>query len=524
MTIQAQHEAIANSFESAREAFEGLLGELSARDALSMTHSDIETLLAERGRELMRRAFQGHLDLRGPGRVVGAVESTDNAPLLYERQSGRNLETQFGRVRVERLGYYAHDEAVVYPLDGHLNLPSESYSFGVRRRVAKEAIRGSFDEAVESVAETTGAKVPKRQAENLARRAAQDFDAFYEQRAADRDSNRTDPLLVMSVDGKGVPMRREHLRDATRKAADERQHRLASKLSKGEKKGSKRMSTVAVVYTVEPYERTPEQVVADLKGTLREAKPQRPRPTNKRTWASLRKSPDAVIADAFSEALKRDPHKRKDWIALVDGNETQLECLERQAEEQGIDLTIVLDLMHVLSYVWKASHAFNDEGSQESEEWVYERLHQILRGRAGYVAGGIRRSATKRGLSEAERAAADDCANYLLKYSKYMRYDHYLEQGWPICTGVIEGACRHVVQDRLGKTGARWSLDGAEAVLRLRSLHISGDFDAYWQFHEDCERQRNHVSRYANGIPPVTTPESQESRRPKMRVVRADCR
>jgi hypothetical protein len=524
MGIEAHPENSHNPFQPARDAFEGLLSELSSRETLSLTHSAVEELLVQRGQELMRRAFQGHLDLRGPGRVLGAVESAEGIALPYERAGRRNLETQFGGVCVERFGYYARDEVMAFPLDGDLNLPGDLYSFGVRRRVAKEVTRGSYDEAVSAVGETTGASVPKRQAEALASRAAQDFDAFYEQRVADRDSAFTDPLLVLSVDGKGVPMRREHLREATRRQGEEQRHKLATKLSKGEKTGSKRMSTVAVVHTVEPYERTPEQFVADLRGTLRESPPQRPRPTNRRAWASIEKSPNEVIADAFAEALKRDPLKEKDWIGLVDGNETQIECLERQAWDQDIDLTIVLDLMHVLGYLWKASHVFNAEGSAESEDWVYERLLQILHGRAGYVAGGIRRSATKRGLRKKDRAAADTCAAYLLKYRAYMRYDLYLTRGWPICTGAVEGACRHIVQDRLGKTGARWSLHGAEAVLRLRSLHTSGDFDAYWAFHENRERQRNHEARYTGGIPAITRHRSTVAPPNKLRVLRRDCR
>ena len=385
--------------------------------------------------------------------------------------------------------------------------------------MAKEVIRGSFDEAVSAVGETTGAKVPKRQAEQLAERAAVDFDAFYEQRAADRGNPSYDPVLVVSVDGKGVPMRREHLRDETRKVAEERRHKLSSKLSKGEKKGSKRMSTVAVVYTVEPYERTAEQFVAELRGTLREAPPERPRPAKRRAWACIEKSPEEVICDALDEALKRDPGKKKSWVGLVDGNETQIACLKRRAKALGIELTLVLDVMHVLTYLWSASHVFNAEGSPESEDWVYERLLEILKGRAGYVAGGIRRSATMRGLSDEARAAADACADYLLNHSGMMRYDEALAQGWPICTGAVEGACRHIVQDRLGKTGARWSLAGAEAVLRLRSLHASEDFDAYWAFHEQQERLRNHVARYADAIPPISRGTSTARGESKLRIV-----
>ena len=105
-----------------------------------------------------------------------------------------------------------------------------------------------------------------------------------------------------------------------------------------------------------------------------------------------------------------------------------------------------------------------------------------------------------------------------------MRYGHYLEQGWPICTGAVEGACRHIVQDRLGKTGARWSLEGAEAVLRLRSLYASGDFDAYWEFHEMCEKQRNHARRYADGIPAIASPASTVRQQTKVRIVKLDRR
>ena len=115
------------------------------------------------------------------------------------------------------------------------------------------------------------------------------------------------------------------------------------------------------------------------------------------------------------------------------------------------------------------------------------------------VAAGMRRSATRRELSAAERKPVDDCARYLLNHKAYLRYHEYLEAGLPIATGVVEGACRHLVKDRMDVTGARWSLAGAEAVLRLRALRASGDFEEYWRFHEQQEYQRNHADRYADG-------------------------
>ena len=158
--------------------------------------------------------------------------------------------------------------------------------------------------------------------------------------------------------------------------------------------------------------------------------------------------------------------------------------------------------MSVSMYVWSAGLAFYAEGSTDLQAWVGERLLQILRGKSSGVAAGMRRSATLRELKSEKRKAVDQCANYLLQYRPYLRYEEYLEKGFPIATGVIEGACRHLVKDRMDLTGARWSLRGAEAVLRLRALRSSDDFDEYWEFHESRLRQRNHAPKYANGSPP----------------------
>jgi hypothetical protein len=123
-------------------------------------------------------------------------------------------------------------------------------------------------------------------------------------------------------------------------------------------------------------------------------------------------------------------------------------------------------------------------------------------------------------LSPEERKPVDTCARYLLNHSQYLRYDQYLAGGMPIATGVIEGACRHLIKDRMDVTGARWSLAGAEAVLRLRALRSSGDFDQYWRFHESCEYRRTHQSRYAGGTVPRTKCASPEKRAPRLRVIK----
>jgi hypothetical protein len=415
------------------------------------------------------------------------------------------LKTVVGDVEVTRVAFGARGNESLHPLDAALNLPPEVYSLGVRRRAAIEASRNSFDETVATIGETTGTTLPKRQAEQLVRRAAADFDDFYETRRAAAtsaaDEQTTGEILVITSDAKGIAMRKEDLREATRKAADTHEPKLATRVSPGEKRHRKRMAMVAAVYTIEPFIRRPEDIVKDLR-PAQELAIKRPRPERKRVWASVEKGPEAILDEAFAEALSRDPKREKRWAVLVDGNEVQLGDVLALVEEHELKVSVIVDIIHVLEYVWKAAWAFHEKGCKEAEAWVTERFLEILRGRSSEVAGGIRRSATLRGLSAEERAPVDDCADYLIKYREFLRYDEYLAAGLPIATGVIEGACRHLVQDRMGRTGARWSLEGAEAVLRLRALRSSMDFEEYWSFHEDCELTRNHRSRYAQGVLP----------------------
>jgi hypothetical protein len=505
MAMEAQAAELGHFFADAREQFEDVVTELGSSKVAGMTHSEVEGLLGERGTELLRRLYQGYLDAQGTGEVTGEVRAADGGVRTHQRVEGRDLMTVFGRVRVTRMGYGAREAKPLYPLDGELNLPAELYSLGTRKQVAQEAAKNSFDEAVAAVDQNTGAHVPKRQAEELVVRAAQDFDTFYAQaETAAREAESTGPILVITNDGKGVVMRKEDLREATRKAAEKRTHKLTTRLSKGEKRNAKRMAEVAAVYTIERHHRTPEDIIGDTK-PVHEVAPARPRPEYKRVWASLKKDAGEVIDDSFQEALHRDPARIKEWVALVDGNDDQLAWLHDCAEKHGVSLTIIVDFIHVLEYLWKAGHQLLGEG-QEAEVWVKERALNVLRGRASLVAAGIRRSATKRGLPLQKRAAMDDCADYLIKYSDYLRYDDCLERGYPIATGVIEGACRHLVKDRMDLTGARWRLQRAEAVLQIRALRSSGDFDAYWRFHEAREQQRNHTTKYRRSIPRTIRP------------------
>jgi len=523
MQIQARRNADENPFVRSRHVFEDLTNRLVGREAMEMTHGDLERLLDKEGRELIRQLLQDHVDLRGPGEVRAEVMGAREVRRPHARLRERKLETIFGTVSVSRTGYSAHDAETLFPKDAELNLPPELYSHGVQRRAADEVIKTSFDQAVASIASTSGAAVPKRQLEELAGRAAEDFDTFYDGRSADsvREAKRTGEILALSTDGKGIVMRTADLREATRKAAAERTHKMSKRLSRGEKRNCKRMAQVAAVFTIAAFVRKPEDIVTDL-GPAPDGDDDvvvRPRPEHKRVWASIDKPPKAVIEQMFQEALARDPAGEKHWVALVDGNPSQLALIKKTAKRHGVEPTIVLDIIHVLEYVWKAGIALHGEGSPATQRWVSERLLEILRGKSSDVAAGMRRSATLRGMKTKDRFSVDDCADYLLKYRRYLRYDQYLAAGLPISTGVIEGACRHLIKDRMDITGACWGLQGAEAVLKLRSLRASGDFDAYWAFHESAEYVRNHLDLYT-GAPPATVLPLKVPRRAHLHIVR----
>lgn len=490
----------ANDFyHSSFEQFYTLTNGLKSPEARAMDFSDLEKKIEKETRELKRRLLQDHLNSRGPGNVGKSVTGSDQCERAHRRDRERGMTSLFGEVRVSRLGYADHGALSLFPKDAVLNLPEDSFSHGVRKAIAIEAARGSFDESCASLERSTGVKLGKRQAEELSRKAAADFYAFYEQgcTAETLSAVKALPLQILSVDCKGIVMRHEDLREATRMKAEETEHKLQKRVSRGEKRNSKRMATVAALYSIDELIRRPEQIISGLAPVRPVGLLQPPKPVAKRVWASLAQEQDEVIDDLVRAALQRDPKKRAQWVGLIDGDRKQIRRLKQAARKHKVHLTLVLDIIHVIEYLWKAARCFHEETSSECESWVTERLLRILQGKSSHVAAGIRRSATLRKLSGDERKPVDTCAGYLLNNAAYLRYHEYLAAGFPIATGVIEGACRHLVKDRMDLTGARWSLEGAEAILKLRSLRSSGDFDSYWTFHERQEHMRNHKSRYA---------------------------
>jgi len=480
---------------------------LSSGDLMHATHDEVEQYATAQGRLIVNALLRDHFALRGQAEAQAPVVGAEGRERTHvRREAERTLVTTVGAVPVPRVAYNGRGLSALHPTDAELNLPEDSFSFEVRRKIAMLSAEVSFERAGQQFAELTGVHVALHQVEGLTRAAARDTEAFYAEGRADLAVEATSDLLVLTADQKGIVMRREHLRPETREKAEASRPKLESRHTKGEKPNRKRMATVAAVYTVAPHMRSAEEVVAGLrhiKPAPDARKPRPPRPEAKRVWASVEAELPVVIGQLFDEAERRDPLRRKRWLVVVDGDRKLEQAARREAKRRGVKVTLVLDFIHALEYLWRAGHALFAEGTTELEAWVLDRLTALLHGKVSGVAAGMRRSATKRGLSAKARAPIDRAANYFLKRKSMMRYDHLLALGAPIASGVIEGTCRSLVNDRLDITGARWSVPGAEAVLRLRAILRSGDWDEYWGFHTLAEHDRNHASRYANNSPPV---------------------
>ncbi len=294
--------------------------------------------------------------------------------------------------------------------------------------------------------------------------------------------------MVLTTDGKGIVMRSDSLREGTRKRQQDTNHKLKHRLSFGSKRNRKRMAQVASIYFIARFVRKPEDIISDF--GRQQIRQTRPRPLSKRIWASVEKDSFLVLLELFDEAHRRAPTHSKEWVVLVDGQKYQLNEIKKMANKRNLKITIILDIIHVIEYLWDAAHLFFDESSQSCEDWVSTKLLDVLNSKGQKIAGSIRMSAAKRNLSEKQRQQAETCASYLANKKPYMDYQTYLSKGYPIGTGVIEGTCRYLIKDRMDITGARWSLEGAEAILRLRSIAKSNDFEEYWSFHLTQEFER----------------------------------
>jgi hypothetical protein len=489
------------------------LGRLAVEAGRAVTLDAMEVLVVGQGRELLRGLVQLALDGQAEREVrLPQVTGTDGVRRARaERGHDRPVVTRLGEVRVRRIAYRSGIKGVLslFPRDAVLNLPPLEYSWGLQRLAQMFCGSVSYEQAHEFVHAATGVSIGKRQLEQIIAAAAADAERFCQDQDRPRgqgllagtgDQGRGLPPLAISADGKGVAMLPQARRRRTR-APDQKVRTFDKRAGTGEKKGCKRMAGTGCVFDVIPPggPRTPEQVMGSGPGRDGE---ERPRAENRWYACDITAGRDVTISKVFDEAGRRDPGHLRTWIALVDGDVHQLALIQAQAAQRGITLAILVDFIHVLEYLWKTAWCFHAPRDPAMEDWVTAQGLDILHGRVSDVIARIGQLAADHPPRPGSEHAKiiRKTLHYLDAKQPYLDYPRALANGWPIATGVIEGACRHLVHDRMGITGARWGLEGAQAMLWLRAIAASGDTDAYWNYHITQEHHRNHASRYHDNL------------------------
>lgn len=301
-------------------------------------------------------------------------------------------------------------------------------------------MRGSYDTARAAISRRCGPVAGKRQIEELVRAAACDTGAFYAQRVPVPCTSEV--LLVISADSKGIVMRPGGLRPATRRAAaakDRGRGVFRTRLASGEKPCRKRMAALACVYDAAPAPRRPHDVIA-VPGRRSSAREIRRGPRAEAKWLTGSVACDAreVIRAAFGQAEARDPGHLRTWVVMVDGDRHQIELIEAEAARRKAAIHLVIDLVHVLEYLWAAAWCFHTRDDPTAEDWVAVRALAVPVGRAPAAAESITTQAAARGLTDDRRVGAQACVRYLTSNKEYRRYDQALASGWPIATGVAE--------------------------------------------------------------------------------------
>jgi hypothetical protein len=416
----------------------------------------------------------------GDGDVGETIEEDGERLRRLDETHARRYVSIFGALRISRRVYAVREkQRTSAPLDARLGLPREDFSYVLTDWLQQACVRGSFAEAVDWLAKMLGLDLNLHSAEHMNQQVAMHTEAFRQTQPQPKPSEE-EPILVTTADCKGVPMRRpvqERARHGVRRR-------------KGEKANKKQMAAVGAVYSIAPYVRTADDVIDEL--ARRERAAERPRPQHKHVWAELTRvregeefsGKERLFLEMALEAQHRDPKRHKVLVCLMDG---ELALWQLQKEWLGRAIGI-LDLFHVLERLWDVAYCFHTEGSDAAEEFVTHRLRMLLEGKVGYLIGGLKRLRDQHDLRGEKRRTVTATIRYYENNRQHMRYDEYLAAGYPIGSGVAEGACRHLVKDRLEGTGMRWTVNGAQAMLSLRAIYLNGDWDAFVTHHMETEQ------------------------------------
>lgn len=458
----------------------------------------VERRVRETVFRLGNQAIELFVKLQGAGDLGREITTAEGKTLYRSQGTARTtIRSIFGTHRFEQFTYASGPKQAVQlrPISARMSLPARQWSFLLQELSQMLAVESSYERAMNNLGKILGGKFSVDTAERINAELGQAAGVFLGD-LPDPEVGSEAKLLVASADCKGVPLVKE---DAPKVAAFE---------TVKKNPGNRRMATVASVYTVDPHVRTAEDVTAALfRDEPDENAPQakRPRPQNKNTTAHFPEQEDDGVGGELSIS---GIHVAMAWIvgqilarrrpaqvliALMDGQESLWKTLKLHLPF-GARTIPILDILHALSYMWQAAALF-EKNEAERKAFTRARLLRILRGEVVGVIRGLRRLGTTAGLKGKGAKDLARICGYLEKNADRMRYDVYLRRGYPIASGVIEGACRHLVKDRMERSGMRWTLEGARSMLNVRAAFQSDHWSAFLEQRIASEIHQTHPHR-----------------------------
>lgn len=449
---------------------------------------EVERGLHERMRAIGLTLLKSFVKAAGDGDLGATIERNGQKLKRSTKQHVKKYHSIFGRLDIERYIYCSREKqaAEFVPTDEKLKLPVGEQSFVLEDWSQRLTTTQPFAEAQAILRELLGIEISVRALEHINQRMAKHVNSYWDSASPPAPTEEAE-ILVVSADGKGVPVRQSQEDRCEQELGKKKVIRSSTvpyektdkRRGRGSRKSRKQMAYLGVVYSVDRFIRKPDEILEEFQRKKKEEK--RPQPQHKRFRAEMNDICDNQISYGqprlfdwiATEIQSRDPEQRKTVVCLMDGQKS-LWYWKRERLKQAVG---ILDIYHVLERLWEAAHCFHAESSVEAERFVDKYLAMMLEGNIGSVVGVFRRFAKT--LPSAKRKALEVVIKFFHRNKKYMRYDQYIQAGYPIGSGVVEGGCRHVVRDRMELSGMRWNVAGAQAMLRLRTTKLAGDWKPF---------------------------------------------
>lgn len=494
--------------QEVQKDFNELLARVQSAEAVTCTADAMERHLFRQLLQLGANLMQLFLTYRSQMHQREAILNGQGRRIPYHSERKRDYYSVFGKLYCQRPYFYQRERGGDSPLDAALGLGGDSYSDFLRELHEELSAYVPYERTQKMLGRLLNIHLSKRVQQQLMTTDAADVDAYYEGKAAPAPEEEA-AILVAQADGKGVPIVRPS--KTSQKV----------RLRRGEARSRKKAVVVTALYTIQPAPRTAAAVLRTLlqqeEAEEETIPPPRYPPQHKQIRGTLQ-GKDVALGRLAQQVAKREGTHIRQRVALCDGDRS----LQAKLRQYLPDFTLVLDFIHAYEYLWQAATCLYGEKDAERLSWVRQQTQRLLASQTADLIAKLRQLAEEAERSPYQQKVLQKVANYFEKNQAYMDYATYLEKGWPIASGVVEGACRHFVKDRMELSGMRWTQSGAENLLRLRAVAENGDWDEYHRFRKQRRQQRLYQCDWPSAPPLAFDGARQQASSPPIPVVQPD--